>query len=83
MKTTIIALLLLSSLAASAEVINLKLPRINNNPITKLEVVALIKSAIQGRILSVKRHSGGNPDCHYVKILRKDGEYILVKVSCQ
>lgn len=67
-----------------AGVINMPLKRSNaNQPITKLEVVALVKSKLKGRILSVKTHrSYANPDCFYVKLLEDSGEYQLIKVGC-
>ncbi len=69
---------------AYAGVIHLPLKRTSaNQPISKLEVVALVKSRMKGRILSVKRHAKYNfPDCHYVKLLEDDGEYQLIKVAC-
>jgi len=70
---------------AFAGVVHLKIKRSDTNkPITKLEVVALVKSKMKGRILSVKKQrSYKYPDCYHVKLLQFDGEYQLVKVACR
>lgn len=69
---------------ALAGVIYLPIRRTNaKQPITKLEVVALVKSKIKGRILSVKKRSKYKyPDCFHVKMLEHNGEYQLIKVGC-
>lgn len=76
-------LLIISS--SIAGVIYLPVHRsIKNQPITTLEVVALVKSKHKGRILSVKKHAAyRNPDCHYVKLLENNGEFQLIKVGCR
>jgi len=70
---------------ALAGVVHLKIKRSDKNkPITKIEVVALVKSKMKGRILSVKKQrSYKYPDCYHVKLLQFDGEYQLVKVACR
>jgi len=68
-----------------AGVIYLKAKRSDaNHPITKLEVVALVKSKLKGRILSVKKQRTYKyPDCYHVKLLQNDGEFQLIKVACR
>ncbi len=90
-KTTLLALFIGSSSiitnpsVAIAKEINIPVHRsIKNQPLTKLEVVALVKSKHKGRILSVKkRPTYTHPDCHYVKILELKGEFKFIKVGCK
>ena len=57
---------------------------VKNQPITKLEVVAIVKSKHKGRILSVKMRSRySNPDCFHVKLLEDKGEFQLLKLGCR
>jgi len=69
---------------ASAEIINIPLQRvIATQPITSLEVIAIVKSLLNGRVLSIKKQSSySNPDCHTVKFLEDKGEFQVIKVGC-
>jgi len=69
---------------ASAEVLNIPLQRVvATQPITSLEVVAIVKSLLSGRVLSIKKQSTySNPDCHTVKFLEDKGEFQVIKVGC-
>jgi hypothetical protein len=67
-----------------AEVINIPLQRsIATQPITTLEVVAIVKTLLSGRVLSIKKQSSyRNPDCHTVKFLEDKGEFQVIRVGC-
>ena len=85
--TILMILLSFSQLAfqtAQAEVISIPLERsIPTQPITKLEVIAMIKTILSGRVLAVKKQSTyTNPDCHHVKFLEDRGEFQMIKVGC-
>lgn len=68
----------------SAEVLNIPLQRvIATQPITSLEVIAIVKSLLNGRVLSIKKQSSySNPDCHTVKFLEDKGEFQVIKIGC-
>ena len=52
-------------------------------PITKLEVIGMVKSILNGRVLSVKKQSTyTNPDCHHVKFLEDKGEFQMIQIGC-
>jgi len=56
---------------------------IPTQPITKLEVISIIKSKLSGRVLSIKKQSTyENPDCHHVKFLADGGEFQIIQVGC-
>ncbi len=67
-----------------AEIINIPLKRsVPTQPITRLEVIAMVKSILNGRVLSVKKQSSyTNPDCHHVKFLEDQGEFQMIKLGC-
>jgi hypothetical protein len=67
-----------------ADDINIPIQRsIATQPVTKLEVIAIVKSILSGRVLSVKKHSTyTNPDCHHVKFLEDQGEFQRIKLGC-
>ena len=69
---------------ANAEVINIPLQRVvATQPITSLEVISIVKSLLNGRVLSIKKKSSySNPDCHMVKFLEDKGEFQVIKVGC-
>ncbi len=69
---------------ANAEVINIPLQRVvATQPITSLEVIAIVKSLLNGRVLSIKKQSSySNPDCHTVKFLEDKGEFQVIKIGC-
>jgi len=71
-------------LSAQAEVILMPIHRtIPSQPITKLEVVGMVKSILSGRVLSVKKQSTNeNPDCHHIKFLEDKGEFHIIEVGC-
>lgn len=70
--------------SANAEVISIPLHReIATQPITKLEVIAIVKTLLNGRVLSVKKQSTySNPDCHHVKFLEDRGEFQFIQLGC-
>jgi hypothetical protein len=74
----------LTTQPVNAEVLNIPLARdIATQPITTLEIVAIVKSLLNGRVLSVKKQSSyTNPDCHFVKFLEDKGEFQMIKVAC-
>lgn len=86
---TILLLIMLSTSQlvfqkASAEIILMPIQRtIPTQPITQLEVIGMIKSILNGRVLSVKKQSTyTNPDCHHVKFLEDQGEFQMIQVGC-
>jgi len=70
--------------SAQAEVILMPIHRtIPTQPITKLEVVGMVKSILSGRVLSVKKQSTyANPDCHHIKFLEDKGEFHIIELGC-
>ena len=72
------------SQAVHADDINIPIKRsIATQPVTQLEVIAIVKSFLNGRVLSVKKHSTyTNPDCHHVKFLEDQGEFQMIKLGC-
>ena len=70
--------------SVKAEVLNIPLERsIATQPITTLEVIAIVKTLLNGRVLSIKKKSSySNPDCHSVKFLEDKGEFQVIKVGC-
>lgn len=75
---------LLITQSVHAEVISIPLQRsVATQPITTLEIVSIVKSLLNGRILSIKKQSSyTNPDCHSVKFLEDEGEFQVIKVGC-
>jgi len=75
---------LITSQFVLAEDINLPLKRsIATQPITTLEIISVVKSMLNGRILDVKKLSSySNPDCHHVKLLEDKGEFHIIKLGC-
>jgi len=82
--TLLIGLALMGSQLCRAEVINIPVKRaVATQPITTLEIIAIVKSLLHGRILSVRKQSSySNPDCHLVKLLEDKGEFQLIKLGC-
>lgn len=72
------------SAIASAEVINIPIQRsVATQPITNLEIIAIVKSLLTGRVLSIKKQSSyDNPDCHLVKLLEDKGEFQIIRLGC-
>ena len=70
--------------SVKAEVISIPIKRtIATQPITQLEVVAIVKTILNGRVLSIKKQSSyTNPDCHHVKFLEDQGEFQMIKLGC-
>ncbi|MEE9327906.1 MAG: hypothetical protein V3U71_11505 [Cocleimonas sp.] len=68
----------------SAEDIIIPVQRsVATQPITTLEIMAIVKSLLSGRVLYVKKKSTySNPDCHYVKFLEDQGEFQIIKLGC-
>lgn len=80
-------ILSLSSVAThtvQAEVISIPIARsVATQPITTLEIIAMVKTILNGRVLSIKKQSSyTNPDCHHVKFLEDQGEFQMIKVGC-
>ncbi|MGK0271170.1 MAG: hypothetical protein ACI88H_001824 [Cocleimonas sp.] len=75
---------LVSFHTAHAEVIIMPIERvIPTQPITKLEVIGMVKSILNGRVLSVKKQSTyTNPDCHHIKFLEDQGEFHMIQIGC-
>lgn len=84
MASIVFCLSFLAPQIASAEIINIPLQRVvATQPITSLEVIAIVKSLLNGRVLSIKKQSSySNPDCHTVKFLEDKGEFQVIKVGC-
>jgi len=69
---------------AHAEVILMPIQRVvPTQPITQLEIIGMVKSILNGRVLSVKKQSSyTNPDCHHIKFLEDQGEFHMIQVGC-
>ena len=74
----------LTTVTVQAEVISIPIKRtIATQPITQLEVIAIVKTILNGRVLSIKKQSSyTNPDCHLVKFLEDQGEFQMIKLGC-
>ena len=74
----------LMTVSVQAEVISIPIKRtIATQPITQLEVIAMVKTILNGRVLSIKKQSSyTNPDCHHVKFLEDQGEFQMIKLGC-
>jgi len=70
--------------SAHAEVILMPIQRaIPTQPVTSLEIVAMIKTILNGRVLALKKQSTyTNPDCHHVKFLEDKGEFHMIQIGC-
>ncbi len=54
-----------------------------NEPIGRDAVLSKVKSQFKGRILSVQEKPlPGYPDCHIVRMLSLEQEYLTIKVAC-
>lgn len=52
-------------------------------PISRDGILSAVKSRYKGRILSVQeKPSASAPDCHIVRMLSIDGEYMTIQVAC-
>ena len=62
----------------------ISLKRVNpNEPIGRDAILSQVKSQYKGRILSVQEKPlPGYPDCHIVRMLSLEGEYLTIKVAC-
>jgi hypothetical protein len=80
----IISLSSVATHTAQAEVISIPIARsVATQPITRLEIIAMVKTILNGRVLSIKKQSSyTNPDCHHVKFLEDQGEFQMIKVGC-
>lgn len=67
-----------------AEVITMPIKRaIATQPITELEIIAMINSIFDGDVLAVKKQATHlTPDCHFVKFLEARGEFQMIEVGC-
>ena len=82
--SALISLCLFTPLSLNAEIINIPIQRtIATQPVTSLEIIAIVKSLLSGRILSIKKASSyTNPDCHFVKLLEDKGEFQIIRLGC-
>jgi len=82
--SAVVCLSILVQQPATAGELNIPLERIiATQPITTLEVMAIVKSLLSGRVLAIKKSSTySNPDCHLVKFLEDKGEFQMIKVGC-
>ncbi|EIJ33278.1 hypothetical protein [Thiothrix nivea] len=54
-----------------------------SEPIGRDAVLSKVKSEYKGRVLSVQEKPlPGYPDCHIVRMLSLEGEYLTIKVAC-
>ncbi|WGZ96314.1 MAG: hypothetical protein QJT81_10255 [Candidatus Thiothrix putei] len=52
-------------------------------PIGRDAILSKVKAAYKGRILSVQEKPLPDyPDCHIVRMLSLEGEYLTIKVAC-
>ena len=52
-------------------------------PISRDAILSIVKSTYKGRILSVQEKPTPDfPDCHIVKMLSLEGEYLSINVAC-
>ena len=86
---SIIALCILSVCLSASQLslaggLNIPIKRaIATQPITPLEIIAIVKSYLRGRVLSIKKQPDyKNPDCHHVKLLEDKGEFQIIKLGC-
>lgn len=72
----------IASAADSEKKISLK--RSNpNEAIGRDAVLSKVKATYKGRVLSVQEKPlPGYPDCHVVRMLSLEGEYLTIKVAC-
>ncbi len=76
--------LLLSVADAADTTYKIPLKRLNpSEPISRDGILSAVKSKYTGRILSVQeKPSTSAPDCHIVRMLSLNGEYMIIKVAC-
>lgn len=77
--------LMLSGLAEAADSEKkISLQRTNpSEPIGRDAVLSRVKAEYKGRVLSVQeKPSPAYPDCHIVRMLSLEGEYLTIKVAC-
>lgn len=54
-----------------------------DGPLSKLEIITAVKEKYIGEILSVRRKIvKGYSDCHHVRFISKQGDFIKIKVQC-
>lgn len=54
-----------------------------SEPIGRDAVLSKVKASYKGRVLSVQeKPSPAYPDCHIVRMLSLEGEYLTIKVAC-
>ena len=82
--SAIVCFSILAYQPVSAGVLSIPVQRsIATQPITTLEIMAIVKTLFSGRVLSIKKFSSySNPDCHYVKFLEDKGEFQMIRVGC-
>lgn len=57
---------------------------IKGNKVSKLAIIAAVKEKYKGRILTVrKRPPFYGKNCHHVKMIDTNGEFLLIKVACK
>ncbi|MEZ5447647.1 MAG: hypothetical protein R3E89_00985 [Thiolinea sp.] len=61
----------------------IKMERIDpNREIRKSAIMSRVRELYPGRILSIREHTEGGPDCHIVKSMGDDGEFRIIHVAC-
>lgn len=52
--------------------------------VSKLAIIAAVKEKFKGRIITVrKRPPYFGKNCHHVKMIDSQGEFLLIKVACK
>ena len=52
-------------------------------PLSKLEVITAVKERYKGEIVSVrKKDIEKHKDCHHVRFINKQGDFLKIKVQC-
>lgn len=82
---TIASASMFASVAVAADNIRkIALHRVHPDvPLTRDEILSRVKQKYKGRILSVQEKDlPGYPDCHVIRMLSIEGEYLAVHVAC-
>lgn len=76
--------LLLPVVNATDTTYKISIKRANpSEPISRDGILSAVKAKFKGRILSVQeKKTSAAPDCHIVRMLALDGEYMVIQVAC-
>lgn len=82
--TSLIILSLTASVLAADSIYKISLKRQTpNNPISRDKILSAVNDKYHGRILSIQeKQTPSAPDCHIVRMLGLDGEYMTLHVAC-